>query len=723
MTVVDDPAERTSVPRRHGTWRSPLTPGAVAAAAGGPAWPAVVGPETWWCASHTPTGTISLLRCVAPGEPARDVLGGDWKPSNSAIGYGGRPYLAVPGAPRHLVAFTHALDGRLYAGYVEPLSDAEPPAASGARAGVADPKPLTPTDDAESETCYADPILGPDGTELWCIREVVHGGASTDTSRDVVAVPLSGAAAEDPAAIRVVARSHDFLSGIRLSPDGTRLAWVGWDHPDMPWDNSSLMVARIVDGQAVDPVRVLGGDGVSVPQAEWAGADRLYAMADPDGWWNLHRISLEGDAVDAPGAITAAGATTATGATGAAGAAPKVRVACVLPMESECSHAIWRVGATSFAVTAAGVVLRYGVGDQRIGLWDPATGELTDVAGHAGEWTEFAVGLSGSADAVAVIAAGPGERANPVRIDLAAPTSPTVPTESTARTESTAPTVRVRRCIPPEDDGFEPWHARAERRRVLRPEGTPVHFVYYPPTSPDHHGPDEEPPPLIIDVHGGPTSWTGNSRSLTFSLFCSRGFAVASVDYGGSTGYGRAYRDLLRHTWGITDVEDCVTVARALAAEGLADPAHTAIRGGSAGGWTTLAALATTDVFCCGAVYYPISDPLTWFGEQTHDFESRYIESLVGLLPRDEEHFRRVSPLARAAGITAPFVMLQGLDDGICHPDQARRIVAAVEQARGPGLCRAFLQFPGEGHGFRRAGSIAASLEAELALFNAVMVL
>jgi dipeptidyl aminopeptidase/acylaminoacyl peptidase len=250
-----------------------------------------------------------------------------------------------------------------------------------------------------------------------------------------------------------------------------------------------------------------------------------------------------------------------------------------------------------------------------------------------------------------------------------------------------------------------------------------VHFIYHPPTNPDQHGPDDEPPPLIIDVHGGPTSTTGSSRALTLSLFCSRGFAVASVDYGGSTGYGRAYRDLLRHTWGSTDVEDCVTVASALAAAGLGDPARTAIRGGSAGGWTTLAALGRTDVFCCGAVYYPISDSLTWSGEQTHDFESRYLESLVGPLPRDEAHYLRASPLAHAAGIAAPFVMLQGLDDEICRPDQAGRLVAAVEQAGGSGLCRTFLQFPGEGHGFRRAGSIAASLEAELALYNAVMVL
>jgi dipeptidyl aminopeptidase/acylaminoacyl peptidase len=379
-------------------------------------------------------------------------------------------------------------------------------------------------------------------------------------------------------------------------------------------------------------------------------------------------------------------------------------------MQSEFGHAIWRVGATSFAVTDAGVVLRYGVGDQRVGLWDPRTGELSDLVGAGGaggDLTEFAVGCTfgatPGASSVAVIGAGPGERGHALRIDAAAR--------------------RVSRCAPAVDDGFGPWHARPERRAASGKNNRPIHFVYYPPTNPVDRAPDGELPPLIIDVHGGPTSTTGNSRALTFSLFCSRGFAVASVDYGGSTGYGRAYRDLLRHTWGTTDVEDCVAVARALAGEGLADPARTALRGGSAGGWTTLAALAHTDVFCCGVVYYPISDPLTWLGAETHDFESRYVESLVGRMPEDEERLRRVSPLGHAAEITAPFVMLQGLDDTICRPDQARRAVAAVEQAHGPGLCRTFLEFPGEGHGFRRAGSIAASLEAELCLFNAVMVL
>lgn len=660
----------------YGMWKSPFTAQAVASAAGGPSWPSVVGSETWWCASHTPTASIRLLRCAEPAGPRHDVLGGEWKVSNGAIGYGGRPYLAVAGNEQHLVVFTHAGDGRLYAARVVPLA-AGPSEASA-------PVPLTPRAPSGCAIHYADPILGPDGSEVWCVRETMRPSEVQDqdpaelTTRDIVAVPLSGAAADAPEAIRVVARSHDFLSGIRLSPDGSRLAWIGWNHPVMPWDSSELMVAQLVEGRAVNPVRVLGGDEVSVPQAEWADARVLYAMADPTGWWNLHRITLR----DPDGASDG-----------------DVEVERVLPMDRECAHALWRVGATSFAVTAAGVVLWHGVGEQRLALWNPSNGELTPLAE---DWREFAVGLSGDARSVAVVAASPTERPTPLRV--------------------TVPDNRVVRCEPRRDTALDPWQSRPERRSVPGPDGRAVHFSYYPPTNPDYHGPAGTPPPLIIDVHGGPTSYTGAARSLTFSLFCSRGYAVASVDYGGSTGYGRAYRNLLLRAWGIVDVEDCVTVARALAEAGLADPRRTAIRGGSAGGWTSLAALASTDVFCCGAVYYPISDPLTWFGGQTHDFESRYIQTLVGELPRDKEHFSRVSPLAHACDITVPFVMLQGLDDGICHPDQARRVVEAVEAARGSGLCRAFLLFPGEGHGFRLEKSIAAALDAELALFEDVMV-
>jgi dipeptidyl aminopeptidase/acylaminoacyl peptidase len=664
---------------RFGAWASPITPESVGAQDGTPTWPSVVGTETWWCSSDPVAARVRLLRCAAAGTPAREVLDTAWSVGNRSLGYGGRPYLVLAAEERHRLVFTHAADQRLYVADVAALTgDAKTPTPV--------PVPLTPADPEGVITAYADPIPGPGPSEVWCIRETTHTVPQRElddpaprTSRDIVAVPLSGAAAHDPGAIRVVARSHHFLSGIRLSPGGSRLAWIGWDHPDMPWDTSDLMVAQVSDGVALRPVRVLGGEGVSVPQAEWADADTLYAMADPEGWWNLHRVELAGESAKA---------------------------SCVLRLDTECSHPVWRVGATSFAVTEAGVVLRQSGGDEHLGLWDPANGTLTELAP---EWTAFAIGLSGDASAVAVVAASPAETATPVRIDLASTRG------------AHAPVATVSRCDPPNRDRFGPWQSVPERRTASVGSGWEVPYLFYPPARPDHPGRQGEAPPLLIDVHGGPTSRTGGTRSLEISLFTSRGYAVASVDYGGSTGYGRAYRDRLRHNWGRVDVDDSVAVARALAGQGLADPHRTAIRGGSAGGWTALAALAHSDVFCCGSVYYPISDPLTWSGGQTHDFESRYVESLVGVLPDDQHRYLAVSPLANAARITVPFVMLQGLDDTICRPDQARRLVEAVNAAHGPGLCFRHLEFPGEGHGFRRAATVAACLRAELELYDHVM--
>ncbi len=681
---------------RCGLWASPLTSDAVAAGLGGPSWASVVGAETWWCASRTTDAAVKLLRWRADGADGAiwDVLGGAWKVSNGAIGYGGRPYLAVAGGAGsalghdagadHLVVFTEQSDRRLYGARVEPLpSHAEPALTAGALAVV--PFALTPPDPAGVEICYADPVLGPDGTEVWCVRETTRTDVGNDsdpaeiTYRDIVAVPLDGSAAEEPLAVRVVARSHHFLSCIRISPDGKRLSWIGWSHPDMPWDTSELMVTDLVNGVARNPVRVLGGPGVSVSQAEWADASRLYAMADPDGWWNLHRVDLGAGPAD-------------------------VKVECVLPMQSECSHAIWRVGATSFAVTDSGVVFRHGVGGQQLVIWDPASGSLTELAPG---WTEFEVGVSGSADAVAVIGASATSRPAPLRVSLPSGTTHTCPPADGIAT-----------------DPYELWYAKPERRTAAGRDGRSVHFTYHPPTNPHHGVAPDELPPLIIDVHGGPTSTTGASRSLALSFFTSRGFAVASVDYGGSTTYGRAYRELLNGAWGVVDVEDSVSVAEALAAAGLADPARIAIRGGSAGGWTALGGLTHTDVFCCGAIRYPIADPFTWYEGQTHDFESRYLFTLLGGTPPDsDEFYRRVSPLIGVKDLRSPFIMMHGLNDSICRIDQSDRFVEAAREQHGPDICRVYFRFPGEGHGFRHASTLAAALEAELALFREIMVL
>ncbi|MFC1416229.1 alpha/beta hydrolase family protein [Streptacidiphilus cavernicola] len=678
--------------RSYGEWPSPITAEAAAAQSGGRNWPAVVGPETWWCGADPASATVRLLRSVDGAAEPVPVLGAGWSVRNLVQGYGGRPYLVVPGRQRHTLVFTEHRDQRLYRASVLPLGATEAADAGDGASARPEPAPLTPVADG---TWYADPVLGPDGTEVWCVRETTRSATGPDdadpagrTSRDLVAVPLDGSAAEDGSRLRTVARSHHFLSGVRPSPDGRRLAWIGWDHPRMPWETTDLMVADLVDGVAVDPRRVLGGGDVSVPQAEWADDGALYAMADPDGWWNLHRITF-GSGADADG--------------GTGGGADKPE--CVLPMPRECAGPLWQVGGRWFAPTRHGVVLRHGVGEQRLELWDGS-----QLRGLAEGWTEFG-DVSAEGDHVVLIAGSPTRGRTVLRIPL---TGPDPDADADSDTTPGAPV----ECDPAPADPFAAWRSTPERRIAPGPHGREVHYVYYPPAHLDCAAPEGERPPLLVHVHGGPTSATSATPNLEFSLFCSRGFAVASVDYGGSTGYGREYRERLHHTWGVVDVEDSVAVAADLAALGLADPARTAIRGGSAGGWTTLAALTSVDAFCAGAVYYPISSPEEWTYDQTHDFESRYLDSLIGELPRDLERYRSVSPLGHADRISSPMVVLQGADDFICRPDQAERIVAVVAER---GLWHRYLLFAGEGHGFRMSESVSRSLRAEAELYSHTM--
>ncbi len=635
----------SSSSRRTLPWSSPITANAVAAHSGSTSWPSVAGAVTWWCASDPATATVLLIRRDVDGS-CHDLLGPDWSLANKVNGYGGKPY-AIDG---DRLVFTHSGDGRLY------LADPY---------GSADQVPTALTTPAEDGTAlwYADVQLI-DGSDLaYCVREItVLSPADSDpagrTSRAIVAVPLSGGE------LSVLAQSHHFLSNVRPSPDGRQLAWIGWNHPDMPWDSTELMVAPLTDGKAGQARMLFGGGQISIPQAEWLGSDTLYAMADPAGWWNLHRVDVAGAAVE-----------------------------CVLPMQAECAGPLWQVGSTWFAVAGNRIVLAPADGDQTLKLWQPATGELTDLAPG---WTQFGSHVSADAEAAVVTAGSATNTPTVLRVPL----------------DGAPPQA----CSATGDDPLRGWLSIPQRRVAEDETGQPVHYLWYPPTNPGYD--QDGPAPLLIHVHGGPTSRTSSIPNLEFSLFTSRGFAVASVNYGGSTGHGRPYRERLRHNWGIVDVADCVTVIRSLVAGGEADPERVAVRGGSAGGWTSLACIASTEAFCAAAVYYPISDAFSWSGAETHDFESRYLEGLIGRLPADRARYEAVSPLGHVDEITVPLVMLQGADDPICPPVHAHTIVDAVA-ARG--LWHRLLVFDGEGHGFRKASSVLDSLRAEAELYSHTM--
>ncbi|GAA4927192.1 prolyl oligopeptidase family serine peptidase [Streptomonospora halophila] len=655
-----------------GAWPSPIGAGDVADHEGAPNWPAALGEEVWWTEPRPAQGgrvTLCRTRLDDPAARPREMLPAPWNVRSRVHEYGGRPYALVPAAAGTAVVFAEFGDQRLY--LWQPGGE---------------PAPLTPEPPEPAGLRYVEPVLSPEGREVWCVCERSTGPAPTDVRRAIVAVPLDGSAAGDPAAVREVAAGHRFLACPRVSPDGRRLSWIGWDHPDMPWDSTVLHIADLGPGGRTSgaPATVAGGPGVSVVQAEWADADTLYCVADPSGWWNPYRISA-----------------------GADGTWGEPRPAAAA--EEEFGGALWQLGYTWLAVPARGPVAAvHGRATSALGRIDPATGTVSDADTPHTEWFgRLAVG-GAAGDTLVCPAAAP---------DIA-PEIVAVGPSGSWRSLS-APDRRGRgagAASAAEGTAADPDYMPVPRPRVFTgPGGREVHANLYPPRNPHAQPAPGERPPYAVWVHGGPTGRSPMIRDLEVAYFTSRGIGVVEVDYGGSTGYGRAYRERLRENWGVVDVEDCVAAAHALAEEGAADPGRIAIRGGSAGGWTAAAALAFTDVFACAVISFPIVDLAGWRTGETHDFESQYLESLVGPWPETARRYADRSPVNRAGDVSAPFVLLQGLEDEICPPAQAERFVQRVN-----GVPHAYLAFEGEQHGFRRKETIRAALEAELSLYAQV---
>jgi dipeptidyl aminopeptidase/acylaminoacyl peptidase len=671
-----------AVPAPYGSWVSPIDARAAAAHDGRPDHPGLVGDEVWWTEPRPAEGgRRALVRRRSPGAPAEPVLPAPWNVRNRVQEYGGRPWTAAPGPDGPLLVFTHHGDQRLYAHRPD---------------GGGGPVPLTPVSRVGGGLRWADPVMPPGGTEVWCVLEEFTGEGPTDVRRVIAAVPLDGSAAEDCAAVRELTSGvHRFTTGPRLSPDGGRVAWIVWDHPRMPWDGTELLVAEVVPGPEGEAVltgvrRVLGGSEESVAQADWAADGTLLAASDREGWWQLHAVDPVSGAV---------------------------RGLC--PREEEFAGPLWKPGAAWFAPLADGrIATLHGVGAQRLGVLDPADGSLTDVPGR---WTEWEQPIAASGDRVVAVAASAvtAHEVLLVHTGASAGASAAAPDSALDGAADDAPGgPRAEVAGVPHHDAVPPaWLPLPVARTFPGPDGREIHAQVYPPRSPTHTGSPGEHPPYVIWAHGGPTGRAAMVHSLEIAYFTSRGIGVAEVNYGGSTGFGRAYRERLRGQWGVLDVADCAAVARGLAEEGSADPARLAIRGGSAGGWTALLSLSGTDLYACATALYPVLDPRTWAEGGTHDFESRYLDSLIGPLDTHPERYRERSPVLGADAITVPFLLLQGLEDPICPPDQC---AAMLTRAAAHGIPHAYLAFEGEGHGFRRAETVAAALEAELSLYGQV---
>ncbi|TVZ81743.1 LpqB family beta-propeller domain-containing protein [Streptomyces sp. BK340] len=529
-----------------------------------------------------------------------------------------------------------------------------------------EPRPLTPLSPVGGGLRWAQPQVDLARGEVWCVLEEFTGDGPDDVRRVLAAVPLDGSAAGDRAAVRELTDGgHRFVTGPRLSPDGRRAAWLAWDHPRMPWDGTELLVGEVGDDGTLHTVRtVAGGPQEAVAQVEWDRDGRLLYASDRGGWWNLYRDGTP-----------------------------------LCPREEEFAGPLWKLGLSWFAPLDNGLVaVVHGRGATALGILDPESGEVVDAAGP---WTEFAPGLAALGGRVVTVGASPRTGYEVVELDIRSG--------------------RARAIGARHRDPVDPaYYPEPQIRTFTGPGGREVHAHVYPPHHPHRTALDGELPPYVVWAHGGPTSRVPLVLDLEIAYFTSRGIGVVEVNYGGSTGYGRAYRERLREQWGVVDVEDCAAVALALAEEGTADRDRLAIRGGSAGGWTTAASLTTTDVYACGTIVYPVLDLATWGPGETHDFESRYLESLIGPLTEVPARYAERSPTAHADRLTVPFLLLQGLDDVICPPAQCERFLAGIE---GRGVPHAYLTFAGEGHGFRRAETMVRALEAELSLYAQVFEL
>jgi dipeptidyl aminopeptidase/acylaminoacyl peptidase len=529
-----------------------------------------------------------------------------------------------------------------------------------------EPVAITPAEGGRRHR-YADGRVTRDGT-LWIgVRERhSQSGHPAEVVNELVALPTNGSGPP-----RVVASGRDFYSSPRISPDGRRLCFLAWDLPWMPWDGCELFVAELAgDGSLAGVERVAGLDGEeSIWQPEWSHEGDLVFASDRSGWWNLERIR---------GADRA----------------------CLHQAEAEFGYPAWVFGGSSYAFLEDGTILCAYESDGRtwFAVLDPETGSLAPVELPYDSWwgTPYLV-ADGS---TAVFVAG----------------STTIPNRVIAL-EVPSRTVTVLRTSA--DVAVETSYFSVPRAVEFPTEnGLTAHALLYPPVNPRYVSTEGERPPLIVVSHGGPTGAATAIFDLQTQFWTSRGFAVVDVNYGGSTGYGRAYRERLNGQWGVVDLADCVNAARHLAELGEADPDRLLIRGGSAGGYTTICALTFTDAFAAGATYFGIADLEPTPEGHTHKFELRYEHTLIGPYPEAAELFRARSPINFVDRISTPMLVLQGTEDEIVPQEQAELIVGALRKR---GVPHAYLLFEGEGHGFRLAENIVASLEAELSFYAQVL--
>jgi dipeptidyl aminopeptidase/acylaminoacyl peptidase len=651
------PAAKTAL---YGSWKSPITSDLIVAQSTMLSDVRVDGDHVYWLEGRPQEQGRNVIVRADPDGAVADITPPGFNVRTRVHEYGGAAWLVADG----MCIFSNFVDQRLYR----------------QRAAAADPEPLTPEPSPSLPASasgggkggvwrYSDGVLDRRRGRWIGVRE--DHSVEGEPVNAIVAIDLDGGGTS---AGEVLVGGHDFFCSARLSPDGNRMLWLAWDHPNMPWNGTTLYLAEVDRGGAPGGLRVIaGGLDESVFQPEWSpDGNQIVFVSDRTGWWNLYTYDV---------------ATTTTRP--------------LYPAAAEFGMPQWNLGMSSYAFSGAvRVVCAYttsGLG--QLASLDLTTGTLQRLET---EFTEFG-SVRADGERVAFRAGAPHRPTSIIALNLQTGHH-RVLKQATDLLDRTEPRIVN-------------YLAKVEPVEFPTTGDRTAFGLFYPPHSPDYAGGADERPPLLVKCHGGPTSSASSTLNLGIQFWTSRGIAVLDVNYGGSTGFGRAYRERLRLNWGIVDVDDCVNGAKFLSEQGLVDAKRVVISGGSAGGYTTLAALTFRNFFQGGASYYGVSDAAA-LARDTHKFESRYLDWLIGPFPQTEERYRERSPFCHADRVSKPVIFFQGAEDAVVPPNQTEMMVEAL---RRNGNAVGYFLFTGEQHGFRQADNIKRCLDAELA-FYAVQV-
>jgi len=621
----------------YGSWKSPITSDLIVKESIGLGQVKMDGDDIYWIEMRPSEGGRQVIVRLARDGGVVDVIAPEFNARTRVHEYGGGDYIAHDS----IVYFSNFADQQLY------------------RQASHSATQLVSEAGADGQLRYADFVVDKSRDRLISVRED-HRDNEREAVNTLVAIPLAGGEAQ------VLISGNDFYSSPRISPDGSRLAWLAWNHPNMPWDGCELWTGDIdVDGSITNQQLFAGGLRESIFQPEWSPDGVLYFVSDRSGWWNLYRAGVDAS------------------------------IECVCEMAAEFGAPQWIFGLSTYAFESAERIV---CAFAERGLW-----RLGTIDTHSKTLQR----IDGPYTDVSYVCAAPGRAV----FRAGSPKAPFSIIEMDLTTGATRALQRASKIDI--DSGF---FSEPQPIEFPTEDGLTAHGFYYPPKNCDFAAPNLERPLLLVKSHGGPTSATIAVLMLGIQYWTSRGIAVLDVNYGGSTGYGRAYRERLNGAWGIVDVDDCVNGARFLATRGDADGNRLMIDGGSAGGYTTLCALTFRDQFKAGASHFGVSDAEA-LAKETHKFESRYLDNLIGPYPERRDLYIRRSPIHHAENLSCPVIFFQGLEDKVVPPNQAEAMVEALRQK---GVPVAYVAFEGEQHGFRRAENIKRSLDGELYFYSRV---